>query len=74
MLQALAPEHRGEMPPRLRVMALDEPEAFGRAIRWHGFTHDRDKVGLLAFPMPQVAAIEADNDRLWGLGQDGTVT
>jgi hypothetical protein len=61
--QALAPEHLGQVPPRLRVVALDEAEAFGGTVPRNTLAHDHDEVGLLLLPMPQVAAVEADRDR-----------
>lgn len=61
------------MPPRLRVVALDEAEALGRTVRWNTLAYDGHEVSVLVFPMPQVAAIDADCDRLWGRRQAGTL-
>jgi hypothetical protein len=58
--QALAPEHLGQASPRLRVVALDEAEAPGGTVPGNRFAHDRDEVGLLVLPVPQVAAVETD--------------
>ncbi len=74
MLQALAPEHLAEVPPWLRVMAVDEAKALGRTVRWNSLTHNRHEVGLLAPPVPQVAAIDADRDRFRGPRQASTLT
>ena len=74
VLQVLTPEHRGQVPPRLRVVALDEAEALGRPVRRDSLADNDHEVGLLALPVAQVAAIDADRDRLRGCRQAGTLT
>ncbi len=71
--EALAVEHRRQMAPRLRVVALDEAEALGWPVCRHRLAHDRDEVGLLALPVPQLGAVDADDDRLQGRGQAGAL-
>jgi hypothetical protein len=67
--QALPPEHLGQMPPRLRVVARDEAEALGWPVCRDRRANNRHEVGLLVLPMPQVAAVDADRNRRRGRGQ-----
>jgi hypothetical protein len=66
---ALTVEHRGQVSSGLRVVAPYEPEPLGWPICRHRLVHDRDEVCLLVVPAPEVAAIQADDDRRRGLGQ-----
>ncbi len=51
VLQVLPPEHRGQVPPRLRVVTLDEAEALGRPVCRDRLAHDGHEVGRLALPV-----------------------
>src|SRR5262249_7895927 len=74
VLQVLTPEHRGQVSPRLRILARDEAEALGRPVRWNSLADDRHEVGLLVLPVSKVAAVDADGDRRRGRGQARTVS
>src|SRR5919202_6771563 len=74
VLEVLASEDLGQVPPWLGIMAQDKAEALGGTVRWNRLAHDRDEVGLPVLPVPQVATVDAHRDRLRGCRQAGTLT
>ena len=67
--QPLAPQHRAEPALRCGILAADEAEvAAVVAILGHRFADDDLEVPLLVVPVPEVAAIDPDNDCLRGIG------
>src|SRR5690242_7371725 len=71
--EVLAAEDLDQVPPRLRIVALDEAEALGRTVGRNTLAHNGHEMGLFVLPVPQVAAIETDGDWHWRCGQAGAL-
>src|SRR4051812_1856919 len=61
--QALSAQDLAEPPPGLLILASDKAEVAVIAIRSQGFADHDLEVVLFVVPVPDVAAIDADDDR-----------